>query len=652
MPPVLGAALGAAVPFLAETTFLGTSLSGVLGNGLFAGGLFGIEKLLGKSKDEKKPEWKLAPGPIAFEPEIQEITARFYSYGRVRLGGAFAFREADGRTLGYGIVLNCWPIDSVEGYFVDDELLTLSTGPAMHQVVTGIGTYAVGVYDEGAGVYFPTSGLKWTAFIGYIWTALGPQPYVMGYGPAGFLEFRNATDAGFSSTLLQRYFGGYGYWSPDHKCRGLAMLYSRWQAFAVDSRTAHYPRLYPVHSTVMRGARVFDPRDGTQTYLSAGAYTRENPTWKYSANPALQVADFLTFPEGFGLAYDDIDWGAFTTAANDCDRVVDGFAGPEPFAQAHLTWSAEDSRRDVLNKLLAACDGQLLENADGKVALWIGKAETPTLTLTTADIASWETDELDGVYAEVNHVQATYLEPRSNFAKASAPDVMDPDAVALVGDRKSSLDLPTVHSFSQAFRLTHRGLRRQNPALRLTITGGPRLLLAHGERVIAIDYPEMGLVGTFRVRGLTAQNLANVTLRLDGLAADAYDDVVPTFDPVNPALSGQVTSTLPVPAQPVITSAVATVGGGTATITAAVAAPTGDTESIAKFRMRSVDPTTHAEIGGWTSFVTTLGQYSATSPVIKGPAGVTQAFEVQAFLVSPFAVFGPASASVFVSVTL
>ena len=667
MPVLIGAALVAGAEFIGATglagilgaTILGTSVATIAGGVLLAGALYGAEMLLARPRGQQ-PSFSLPPGPVPLETQGQAVAGRFYSYGLVRHGGLFVFRESDGLTLGYGIVLDGRPIGGVVGYFVDDEVLAMSTGPVGQSAAdpaTGV-PYMITV-DYGPDVVWPNTGLKWTQFYSYYYDPRTRQqvPYVMGAGPVGFLEFRNATDAGVTSTLLHSDFPTL--WTAAHKCRGLAMLYSRWQAVAVaGGREAHYPRLFPVHSTVYRGACVYDPRDPAQSFFDpvSGLYSVYNPTWVYSANPALVIADFLTFPEAFGLSHDDLDWDSFTRAANDCDRFVSAFGDvPEPFARCHLTWSATEERRDVLNRMLASCDGQLYEDNDGKICLWIGQWEDPdpSCVFDESDVSSLQIEETAGVYAESNYVQVTYVEPRTNFSKNTTIVIRDDVSIAQVGERQAAMDLSTVHSFSQAFRLGTRAQRRKNAPQRITLTGGVRLLRADGQRIVGLNLVKYGIVGTYRVLAMTAQSLASISLTLSLVTSEMFEDVVPPFDPVNGSLPGVPTVPGFVPMQPVIDVATGSVSGTTGTISASVTPPTtpGNVSSVSYFRSRPVDVSTHVPLGtgAWTIWSNATGQWSAISPDITGVAGVTQVFEVQAWLVSTQGVSGPTSASSFVT---
>lgn len=114
---------------------------------------------------------------------------------------------------------------------------------------------------------------------------------------------------------------GSGTWSNNHKLAGIAYLYIRLK---------QSPDLFagiPEFFCLVKGRKVFDPRDGTQV---AGTYS----TWKWSSNAALCLADWVrgvpslngsgTLVRNYGVGASDaeMDYTALTTAANICDETV------------------------------------------------------------------------------------------------------------------------------------------------------------------------------------------------------------------------------------------------------------------------------------------------------------------------------------------
>jgi len=645
MGKVLNFAIGAVeiVAGLALAPFSGGLSMALIGLGVTTLA-YGAEKLLTSGANKSRPNYQLPPSPVSYQPQAQPLTYRFYSYGKQRLGGNFIFRASpSGTTLLYAHVINCRPIDGIEAYFIDDELLSLSSGPFAS-------------ISWSSGVQWPNTGMKYGAYIANVYYKGQWIQISVGSGPYCYLEFKNATEAGAVSEILSYYAPAL--WDSSHLAKGLAVVYSSYQVVDINSRLARYPNGLPVPSNVARTALVYDPRDETQSFLdpSTGLYSIFNPTWKYTPNGALHLADYITFPDGMGLTYDDVNWDSVKQAASDCERSVPVYGGGTgQFAQCHLTWTTEQEPRDVIGKIEAAIDGEMYENEYGKATIWVSQWIEPTVTLTDADLCapiSW--DELNGVMAEKNLVIPSYVEPRAKFVRNSSLVVTDAASIAVTGELRGTADYEAVQDFNQAFRNTTRALRRKNTPLRLTCGGGPRMLLADGQRVVRITSRLLGIDGVFRVISLGARDLANISGTFHLLTRDMFEDVVPPFDPLNPTLPGTLAAayTPQTPNAPTLSSASA---DGGAQITAQVAAPTSPPDPTARavFRSRAVDPSTHAPLGSgdWTIWVDYLGQYEAASPLITGVAGTPQAFEVDAWFISINGQPSAFSSSSFITLT-
>lgn len=666
MPQAIGLALLG--PEIAGAAVLGTTVGAIVGTTILSIGttaaMYGAEALLAGSHHAAQ-KFTIPQAPIPQEQEGQDTPPRIYGYGRYKSGGYLLFRESAGQYVGYAMCVACRPIDGVEAYIVDSETLTTSSGATTEPVLGPFGYYPQN-RNFGSDVVWPSSGMKNGQYIAYIDVpGHGPSPIVTAVGPFGFLEFRNASEAGHASTLLTTYFGGV--WSADtHLGRGLSIVYTKWATMTPSYHMIHYPRYLPNHSQVLRGATIYDPRDTAQSFLdpSSGLYSVYNPTWTYSVNAALQIADYLTFPEAFGLAYDDIHWPSFIQAANDCDRLVatrDG--GVRPFATAHLGWTSQDERRDVLKHLLAACDGAIWEDEDGKVRIRIGQWEEPTVTLTDAHLSSIKIEKLNGVYAASNVIIPSYIEPRLGFTRNTTPQIRDDASIARVGERIAPLELRAVANDEQAYALGYRAQKRQNTPMKLTATGPLRMLIADGERVVRITSARYGIDAVFRVMQLALSGGSSVQGVFHLVTADMYADVISPRDAINPSLPGITLVNPYVPPTPdapalssnVLTSttveilAVAHFDGG-------ASAPTnGDTSSYTRFRSRPVDVSTSAPLGdgSWTiwSNYSSVSLYSATSPPIAGVTGTPQRFEVQCWLVSTSGNPGNPSGSSFITIS-
>lgn len=660
--PIITPLLGL-VGVSASATILGTSLTiGALVSNVIAGAvIFGAEALIGAGQ-RRRPALPIPQSSVAREEEAQDIPPCIWGYGRRRIGGKLLLREwKSGGRVFYSRVVSCRAVGGIDAHIIDNETLTVSAGATIEPYEGIGGYYSSGVDWEDSDIVWPNAGMKHGNYIAYSWDKLqGPVPYVSGVGPFGFLEFRNASADGHVSKLLTHYLPEI--WTAEfHRCKGLACVHTKWGTVGLKTHMEHFPNYFPRHSTVVRQSRVYDPRDEAQSFfqLVTGEYSTENPTWEYSENPALQIADLFTFPYGFNKSYDDILWESFATAANDCDRLVatrDG--GTRPFSRAHVAASSTDELRDILGDLLAACDGQIFEDADGRIGLWIAKWEEPTVTLTERHISSLKVQRGNSVYADVNELVVRYTEPRLGYAFNTAVLVQDTESIARVGLRSQPLDLEAVQDPEQAYALATRALRRKNTPLKVSATGPLRMMIADGERVVRLDLPRWGVTGVFRVMSLKRVGAA-IQGEFHLVTEDMFADVIPPSDALNAELPGVTlldTSLPPTPDAPLVSEdrddpdgarilAVARFGGEPA--------PETDTLSFAKFRSRPVDPTTHAPIGSgeWTIWPgsTALSLYSAMSEVLVAAGAAGQTFEVVCWMVAPRGVAGDMSASSFLS---
>ena len=115
-------------------------------------------------------------------------------------------------------------------------------------------------------------------------------------------------------------------WTSAHKLNGVAYI-----AFHAGYDKEGIWSGVPQLTVVVRGKKVFDPRDTNQTFGTVSTY-------KYSDNPALCFLNYITDNEvGKGLTQSQINMSTFSSAANVCDTEVD-----QPYfngSAQSLTWS-------------------------------------------------------------------------------------------------------------------------------------------------------------------------------------------------------------------------------------------------------------------------------------------------------------------------
>ena len=116
-------------------------------------------------------------------------------------------------------------------------------------------------------------------------------------------------------------------WTSAHRLDGICYIAAHY-GYDKEGIWSGVPQL----TVQVRGKKVYDPRDNTQTFGTVSTY-------KYSDNPALTFLDYISNNEyGKGLTATQLNMSTFSSAANVCDTEVD-----QPYfngtAQS-LTWSA------------------------------------------------------------------------------------------------------------------------------------------------------------------------------------------------------------------------------------------------------------------------------------------------------------------------
>jgi hypothetical protein len=238
-----------------------------------------------------------------------------------------------------------------------------------------------------------------------------------------------------------------GKWTSDHKLSGIAYLYVRltWDA-------EKYPSGIPNISAVVRGRKVFDPRN-SQTV--------------YSANAALCLRDYLTNSLGMGMTTAEMDDTAFGAAANICDENVEIKpvtvpATEENRYEANGVVSTSASPDENIGKLLSAMGG-LIAYTGGKIAPYTAAYRIPTVTFSEKHfVGPISVQTRTSARDRVNSVKGVYLSEINNWQVTDFPTITDATYVSddngIVFFR--DVVLPFTTSSSCAQRLAVIELRR------------------------------------------------------------------------------------------------------------------------------------------------------------------------------------------------
>lgn len=307
------------------------------------------------------------------------------------------------------------------------------------------------------------------------------------------------------------------YWNDTMRLLGLC--YSVVVATPLKKGSQIFPEGAPDVRLLVAGAPSYDPRTGATAYTD---------------NAAILLLDYLTHPSGYGLTLDEIDRASFAALADVCDEPV-ALAVPDPNGATaemrYRSWGAYDytePRTEVLARLLAACDGELYQDADGRVAVRGGRWQAPRFTITEGMILGWDQlEEGDEAYDTFNRIKHTYTSPWHDYQPTEGDPWDDLASQAVQGVIETEKSFVRAPSHSQSRRLAKIAMAKGNPRFRLSgLRLSPAGLPAYGAPIVRLVLPSFGIDTTFAVmRGTLAMAgnaLTSVKLDLISLDASAY----------------------------------------------------------------------------------------------------------------------------------
>lgn len=270
---------------------------------------------------------------------------------------------------------------------------------------------------------------------------------------AGFARVRKHLGAYDQTvdTALQTDMGS-GYWSNDHRLRGIAHLYIRLKV-----SPDLFPGGLPEFWVMAKGRKVYDARE-------VGHSLTDATTWEWSQTAALCRADWLrgvptrnsagTIVRNYGLAAADaeIEWDSVDAAANIADENV---------VLADATTEKRYTANGVLLSSVRSGDGiEALKSADagdciyigGKWHIYAGAYRTPTVTLDESDLRA----PLAGVRVKparrelCNVVRGLYIAPENHWQPADFPPVRNATYKTQDGGEDLPLDIELLFTTSNA----------------------------------------------------------------------------------------------------------------------------------------------------------------------------------------------------------
>lgn len=290
-----------------------------------------------------------------------------------------------------------------------------------------------------------------------------------------------------------------GKWTGNHRLSGCAAIYVR-----LTYDAAKFSGV-PNFTAIVKGAKVYDPRD-------------ETTAW--SANAALCVADYLAHPVyGLGADYgDEVAAAALVAAANICDEAVTLAAGgTEARYECHGTFDTSEKPADVIPRLLSAMAGKAILSG-GKWFIHAAAWTAPVMTLTEDDLRGpVKIQSLVSRRENFNAVKGVFVSPASNWQPTDFPPVQSAAAAAEDGETVwRDVDYGFTTSASMAQRLARIDLLRARQPLTVALVTKLLPLGVRAGEVVNLTLPRYGF---------TDKSFEVVDLQLD-LAAGGEDGVV------------------------------------------------------------------------------------------------------------------------------
>ncbi len=358
-------------------------------------------------------------------------------------------------------------------------------------------------------------------------------------------------------------------WTSAHRGRGVA--YS-WVRFFNSEKKPQFTA-EPEVKALVRGLRVYDPRQGGQSFSDPA-------TWQYSNNRALVILNYLMAPYGFHASEDEIDMDSFIIAANKCDEMVtipavitntdptprrywDRHAGEfvfvnpastfpgyrdEQVATTQKRWLADaviDPKNGVIKNLKTLLEGfgWSMPWSNGKHRLVIEDVvETPVMTFGADDITGgWKAFHgardgmLTRVTVEFPNANKDYEEDAVSWPKLDSPEYASYLAQDQGKENHTNVKLATITDYYRAREYAEFLVRKSRVSHRIEGLKLARkaMLLEPGD-VIAIDYPERGFDGRkYIVEKVSVTAFLEVSVDLMLYESTVYEGGTPEQEPLN-----------------------------------------------------------------------------------------------------------------------
>lgn len=279
-------------------------------------------------------------------------------------------------------------------------------------------------------------------------------------------------------------------WTTQHRLEGQATFYSGFG----DPSDEDFAKIYP------KGAYT-----QVQAEIRASRVPNMAGAMIYSENAGLCIRDLLTHVDGWNIALDRLDAASWQAFVDRCGQSV-ALAGGGTEMRYRLCgfYTLDDQLKDVTARMLATCDGQVYETAEGKIGILGGAWSEPDVTITADDILSIEMQDGFDPFTDYNVLKAQFVSPDHGYQPTSVADWRDEAALATQPERAEQFDVDMCPSHTQLQRLRKikvaKDRREQIGTIRTNLVGlKARFPKGDGIHTIRVRAAEFGIDGIFEV---------------------------------------------------------------------------------------------------------------------------------------------------------
>lgn len=300
-------------------------------------------------------------------------------------------------------------------------------------------------------------------------------------------------------------------WTADHRGDGLASILMIAGGPSQKSYLKRYPNGMPELSSVIAGAKLYDPR----TEVTA-----------FSRNLSLMRLWHLTHPVGGKLTMDDMYLPEWSNAAAVSDQLVANRDGVlEPRYHGGFWFRANNDPVEVGRIMDQAAEMVVYERPDGLVGVHAGEYVEPDITLTSSDLVSVTLDANSRDASNVLAVRGRYTRLDLDYNVSDAAIYGDPYVDGDDTERTKTIENQAIQSHNHVQRLQKLAFIRAN-APRVTV-------VAHYEpaedvpyrRFVRVDYPPKLDNVVLEIVETPKLSLRNLTIEFTGIVvpADLYE---------------------------------------------------------------------------------------------------------------------------------